>query len=127
MMARIGVLGDLALLGREAVGLELALHEIAPGDLELLLLGVAGQLDDLHAIAQRARNRVEHVGGGDEHHLRQIERHAEIVVAEGRVLLGIEHFEQRGRRIAVEAGAELVDLVEHHHADCACRPCASPG
>ena len=42
---------------------------------------------------------------------------AEIVVAEGRVLLRIEHFEQRRGRVAVKAaGAELVDLVEHHHA-----------
>ena len=48
---------------------------------------------------------------------RQIERHRQIVVAEGRVLLRIEHLEQRRRRVAVEAaGAELVDLVEHHHA-----------
>src|SRR5262249_22163779 len=31
----------------------------------------------------------------------------------GRVLLGIEHLEQRARRIAAEVGAELVDLVQH--------------
>ena len=47
--------------------------------------------------------------------LRQVEGDAEIVVAEGRVLLGVEHLEQRRGRIAVEAGAELVHLVEHHH------------
>ena len=45
----------------------------------------------------------------DEQHLAQVERHAEIVVAERRVLLRIEHLEQRRRRIAVEARAELVD------------------
>ena len=60
--------------------------------------------------------RVEHVGGGDEHHAREIEGHAEIIVAEGRVLLGIEHLEHRGRRIALNAASHLVDLVEHHHA-----------
>src|SRR5205085_12538752 len=46
-----------------------------------------------------------------------IERHAQIIVAEGRVLLGIEHFEERGGRVTMKAAhAELVDLVEHHHA-----------
>ena len=47
---------------------------------------------------------------------RQIERHREIIVAERVVLLGVEHFEQRRAGIAVDAGAELVDLVEHHDA-----------
>ena len=94
---------------------ELALEQIAPGDFELLVLGVAGKLDDLHAVAHGAGNGIEHVGGGDEHDLREIEGDAEIVVAKGRVLLRVEHLEQRRRRIAVEAGAELVDLVEHHH------------
>ena len=31
-------------------------------------------------------------------------------------LLRVEHFEQRGGRVAVDPGTELVDLVEHHHA-----------
>ena len=39
----------------------------------------------------------------------------EVVVAEGRVLLRIEHLEQRGSRVALEAAPELVDLVEHQH------------
>src|SRR6516225_3152183 len=110
-----GVLADLALLRGQPVRFELALEEIAPGDLELFVLGIARKLDDLHAVAHGAGNGIEHVGGRDEHHLREIEGDTEIVVAEGRVLLGVQHLEQRGRRIAVEADAELVDLVEHHH------------
>ena len=94
---------------------QLLADEVAAGDRELLFLGVAGQLEHLHAVAQRRRNRVEHVGGGDEQHLRQVERHVEVVVAEGVVLLGVEHLEQRRGRIAAEVGAELVDLVEHEH------------
>jgi hypothetical protein len=99
----------------EAVRLELAAHQVAARDLDLLLLGVAGELDDLHAVAQRPGDRVELVRGRDEQHLRQVERHAEVVVAERRVLLGIEHLEQRRGRIALDAAAELVDLVEHQH------------
>ncbi len=46
-------------------------------------------------------------------HLRQIERHIQIVIAERRVLLRIEHFHQRRRRIAAEVAAELVHFVQH--------------
>ena len=99
----------------QAVRFELALEQIAPGDFELFVLGVTGKLDDLHAVAHGAGNGIEHVGGRDEHHLREIEGDAEIIVAERRVLLGVQHFEQRRGRITVEADAELVDLVEHHH------------
>ena len=86
---------DLALRGRQSGRFELALEQIALGDLELLLLGVAGDLDDLHAVAHRPGNRVEHIRRADEHDLRQIEGDREIVVAEGRVLLRVEHFQQR--------------------------------
>jgi hypothetical protein len=37
------------------------------------------------------------------------------VIAEGVVLFGVEHLEQRRGRIAAEVGAELVDLVEQEH------------
>jgi hypothetical protein len=41
---------DLDLLGLQAVGLELAANQIAPRDLQLLVFGVAGEADDLHAV-----------------------------------------------------------------------------
>ena len=41
---------------------------------------------------------------------------AEVVVAEAVVLLGIKHLQHRGGRVALDAGAELVDLVQHHDA-----------
>ena len=107
---------DLGLLRLQPVGLELAPHQVAPGDLELFARGVAGERDDLHAVAQRAGDRVQHVGGGDEDDAAQVERHVEVIVAEGAVLLRVEHFQHRRRRIAVHAGAHLVDLVQHQHA-----------
>ena len=62
-----------------------------------------------------AGHRVEHVGGGDEHDLGQVEVELQVVVAERVVLRRVEHLEQRGGRIArPRAGAELVDLVEQH-------------
>src|SRR5690606_6057219 len=106
-------------------GIELPLNEITPCDLQLFVGRVAGKADDLHAVAERAGYRVEHIGGGDEDHPAQIERHAEIIVPERAVLLGIKHFEQGGGRVTVDASAELVDLVEHQHA--VARPCLSNG
>src|SRR5262249_59300758 len=52
---------DLDLPELQTVRLHLPAQEKAPGDLELLVGGVAGKGDDLHAVAQRSRNRVEHV------------------------------------------------------------------
>src|SRR5438105_10259668 len=82
---------------------------------DLLPLRVAGDADDLHAVAQRWADRLGDVRGGDEEHLRQVVWHLEVVIAELTVLLGIQHLEQRGGRIAAEVGADLVDLVEHDH------------
>ena len=76
---------------------------------------VAGELDHLHAVEQRRRHRVELVRGGDEEDVREVERQVQVVVAEGRVLLGVEHLEHRARRVAAEVRAHLVDLVDHQH------------
>ncbi len=46
---------------------------------------------------------------------REVERQVEVVVAEGRVLLGVEHLEHRAGRVAAEVRAHLVDLVDHQH------------
>ncbi len=56
---------------------------------------------------------MQHVRGGDEEHLRQVVLHVEVVIDEHEVLFGIEHFEQRRRRIAAEVHRHLVDFIEH--------------
>ncbi len=65
----------------------------------------------------RSRNAgwigIEHVRGRDEEDAGEVVGHGEVVVAEGEVLLRIEHLEQRRRRIAAVVGADLVDLVQH--------------
>ena len=50
------VVVDFGLFRLEAVRGYLPGDEIAAGDLEFFVLGVAGQVDDLHAVAQRARD-----------------------------------------------------------------------
>ena len=95
--------------------LELLGQEVRARDGRLLLRGVARDLQDLHPVPQRRRNRLQRVRGGDEEHPRQIERHLEVVIRECLVLLRIQHLEQGRRGIALVAGAELVDLVQHQH------------
>src|SRR5258708_36335522 len=107
---------NLGLFGIQAVCFTLAPNQVAPPDLKLFILGVAGQAYDLHAILQRSRYRVQHIGGGDEHDARKVEGHAEVVIAKRRVLFRIENFEHRSRWIALNSASHLVDLVEHHHA-----------
>ncbi len=53
-----------------------------------------------------AAGTVQHVGGSDEHHLREVVEHVEVVVAERVVLFGIET-SSKAPRIAPEVGAEL--------------------
>ena len=89
--------------------------EEARGDLRLLLLGVARELDDLEPVEQRLGDRIRQVDGDDEEHPREVEGHIEVVVEEGAVLLGIEHFEQRRGRVPLDLAADLVELVEHQH------------
>ena len=105
---------DLARL--QAVGLHLPADQIAAGDLKLLVSGVARQADDLHTIAQRPRDGGRACSRSHESDAAEIERNCQIVVPEGVVLLGIEHLQQRRAGISVDAGAELVDLVQHHDA-----------
>src|SRR5205085_12264319 len=52
--------------GLQPVGGHLLGQQVPAPDLHLLLLGVAPDLDYLHAVAQRARYAIESVGRGDE-------------------------------------------------------------
>src|SRR5262245_7219777 len=98
-------------LGLEPMRLGLRWDQVTAGDFDLLILGVAGDADDLHAVHQSRRD-VARVGRGDEHNVRQIVIDLKIVVVEGVVLLRVENFEQSRSRIAAKIGAHLVDLVE---------------
>src|SRR5215475_7536174 len=102
---------DRPFLGIETVLGGRMRNQVLARDLDLLVLGIAGDADDLHAVHQGRRD-VERVRRRDEHDVGEIVVDLEVMVVEGVVLLGIEHFEQRRRRVAAEIRAHLVDLVE---------------
>ena len=102
--------GDLVLA--QPVALALARPQVVAGDRHLLGHGVAVEADDLHAVQQRAGDRLGLVGRRDEDDLGQVELHVEVVVAERGVLRRVEHLEQGRAGVAAPVGADLVDLVE---------------
>ncbi len=112
MTVRNGRIGERHFVRAQTVRLDLLRQQVPLGDVDFVLLAVAGQLDDLHPVPQRRRDRIEHVRGGDEEHLAQVELHIEVVIAEGAVLLRVEHFQQRRRRIAAPVRTDLVHLIE---------------
>ena len=99
----------LALLERMRLGL--LRNQVALGDLDFLVLGVARDTNGLHPIEQ-GRRHPQRVGRGDEHHVREVVIDLQIVIVEGVVLLRVEHLQQGGGGVAPEIGAHLVDLVE---------------
>src|SRR5581483_4126073 len=84
---------ELDLLRRNAVLLDLPGNQVLKGYMHLLFLGVPLEFDDLHAITQRFGNWIEHISCRDEQYLRKIERHVQIIITEGGVLLRIEGFQ----------------------------------
>ena len=87
-------------------------QQVPLGDLQLLLIAVAGQLNDLHPVQQGPGDGVQGVGGGDEQHVGQIEGQLQEVVPEGGVLLPIQHLQQGGGRVTPVVGAQFVDLIQ---------------
>jgi len=73
-------------IGRQAVVFDLFGDQEIFGDLDFLVLGVAREADHLQAVPQGRRDGVQQVRRGQKHHLRQIERHFQVVVRELSVL-----------------------------------------
>ena len=94
------------------MGLDLLRDQVALSDLDLLLLGVAGQADHLEAVLQGLGDGVQDVRGGDEEDRREVVLHVEVVVGEGVVLLRVQDLEEGGGGVAPEVHGHLVHLVE---------------
>ena len=109
------VVGHLDLVVLQAVPFDLTAEQVVAGDRHLLVLRVAVDPDDLHAVQQRPGDRLRHVAGGEEQHLGQVQVDLQVMVAERVVLGRIEDLEQRARGVAAPVRADLVDLVQHEH------------
>src|SRR5207244_3027562 len=110
-----GLVGKLQVLFREPRLRHLFLDQKLFRDLNLFQLRVTVQPQHFHAVLQRGRNRVDHVRGGDEEHLREVVLHIQVVVDEHEILLGIEDFKQCRRRVTAEIHRHLVDFIQHEN------------
>src|SRR5580693_5046709 len=105
------VVADAPFVLADAVRGHLLRDQVTLCNLDLLVLGVARDADDLHAVEQGLRN-AQRVRGRHEHYVGQVVVDLEVMVVERGVLLGVEHFEERGRGVAAPVRTEFVDLVE---------------
>ncbi len=103
------------LLAFEAVEADLLGDEKIPRDQVLFVRRVPLDPDHLHAVHERRRDRIGGIGGCDEHDLGHIILDVHIMIAEGTVLLRIQNFQQRSRRIASEVDTHLVDLIQEKY------------
>ena len=110
-----GRVGHPELVGRQPVGRELPRQEVPGRDDGLLPLGVAGQVEDRHALPPHPWHRTEAVGGRHEDGVGQVEREIEIVVAERRAGRGGDGLEEGRPHAGVVVVVEAVDLVEDEH------------
>ena len=103
------------LLAAKAVFLHLLGHQETFGNVDLFVIDVAGEIKNLHTVAQRSGNLVGAVGRGNEHDIAQVEIDLQVVIVKAEVLLRVEHFQQRRAGVAPEIHAELVDFVQHEN------------
>ena len=98
----------------QTVFLQLLGQQVFLCDVELLIGGIAGHLDDLHTVQQRAGDIPGGVGRGDEKHLGKIDGDLHIVIAEMAVLFTVQHLKKSGGGISLIIAAHLVDLIQQH-------------
>ena len=107
-----GLVGNLKLLGGDAVPFSLTGNQVVLGDLYLFFGCVGGKLNDLHPVDQRARHRVQRVGGGDEYAVGEIKGQFHKMIAEGLILFTVQHLQHGGGRIPPAVGGHFVQLVQ---------------
>ncbi len=60
-------------------------------------------------------NGVGAIGGGHEQHPRQVKGNIEVMVGKRPIVIRIQDFQERRRRIAAKIAPHLVDFIQHEH------------
>jgi hypothetical protein len=81
-MMRCRALGEPQVGIVHTVFIHLARDQEAVRDGHLFFFDVTGELDHFQPVQQRLGDGVEHVGGGDEHHLGEVEGYFQVMVTE---------------------------------------------
>ena len=107
-------IGNEQLILPDSVRLLLLGNQMFFGDVMLFIFGIGSDLDHLHTVQERPRDRIRVICRSDKEHVRQVDGYLNIMVFEMTVLLGIKDLQQRGSCISLVIAAQLIDLVEHH-------------
>mmetsp|Transcript_61570 Transcript_61570/g.178590 ORF Transcript_61570/g.178590 Transcript_61570/m.178590 type:complete len:310 (-) Transcript_61570:1226-2155(-) len=111
VVAAIRALGRALLQSVEA---PLLWQQMGISDGDLLLNGVARQLDYLHAVQQRPIDQTRIIRRANKQRVADIERRVHIVVSERRVLLGVQNLQHSRLRVEHLVPGHLVDLVQQN-------------
>ncbi len=109
------VVGKLDMFFRDAVRFNLARDNIFFGYLKFFVLRVTGKTQYFHPVEQWHRDCVHHIGGGYEHDVCKVKRHAKIMIHKRVVLLRVKHFQQGGTWVSSKIRAELVYFIHHEN------------
>ena len=90
-------------------------YEILLSNLDLLLLGISGNLDDLHSVKERSWNSLRGVCRSYEHHLGKVKRQVKVVVRKVLVLFRVENLQKRRCRIALKVCPYFIYLVKEEN------------
>mmetsp|Transcript_65080 Transcript_65080/g.152327 ORF Transcript_65080/g.152327 Transcript_65080/m.152327 type:complete len:412 (-) Transcript_65080:1501-2736(-) len=96
-------------------------HQVVLCYSHLFLKVVACESNDLHAVQQWARYRLQHVGRTHEEDVAAINWHVQVVIHEGIVLRRVQQLEQRARGVSLVAASDLVHLVNQDQGVCGLR------
>ena len=86
---------------------------MALGDFHFFLGDVSAHLNQFHTVQQRLRDGSQVVCRSNEHHIRQVVVHVDVVVVERIVLFRIQHFQHRRTRVSTVVAAQFVYLIEN--------------
>ena len=93
-------LRDFKLFGQQTVLPQHFRQDVAHPDVDFLLQHIARKLDHIHAVQQRTRDLIAHIGGADEKHMREVKRHFQVVIGKSVVLFRVKCLQQGRRWIA---------------------------
>ena len=86
-------------------------YEVTLRDFDLFIFRISGDANNFHPVEKRLRH-VEAICCRDKHDVRQVVIHVQIMIVKCIVLFGVEHFQERRRRVAAMVLAHFINFIK---------------
>ncbi len=96
----------------EPVLLQLLRNQMLRRNVKLFILRIAAHLHYLHTVQKGPRNGLQRIGRSHEEHLRQIQRHLQVMIPESAVLLAVQHLQQCREGVSLIVCTDLVNFIQ---------------